>query len=286
MIVRVAVIQCSTPTMDGTIDELKQATLNKHLKLIQEAKNKGAQIVCLQELFNGPFFCAEENKEWYNAAEEIETSTTIKSIKQTAKKNGMVIIAPIYEKEMVGVYYNTAVVIDADGSYLGKYRKTHIPMGSGFFEKYYFKPGNLGYPVFKTKFGTIGVYICYDRHFPEGARALALKGAQIIFIPSATIKSTSYYMWKIEQPAMAIANGVFVATNNRVGKETWPTSHFYGTSYICDPKGNILSMGSEDQDEIVIADCNMDLIAEVRYNYQFFRDRRPDLYADLVDPNY
>jgi N-carbamoylputrescine amidase len=182
------------------------------------------------------------------------------------------------------VYYNTAAVIDADGTYLGKYRKTHIPqVNPGFFEKFYFKPGNLGYPVFQTAYAKVGVYICYDRHFPEGARILGLHGAEIVMNPSATVAGLSQYLWKIEQPAHAVANGYFVGAINRVGTEApWNIGKFYGTSYFVDPRGNFLATGSEDQSELITADLNLDLIEEVRRVWQFYRDRRPDTYGDLA----
>jgi len=285
--VKVGLIQCSTPKTTGSMEEMRCAMVEKHLGLIDQAAESGVQILGLQEVFNGPYFCATEDKKWYEFAEEVPGGPTLQIISKAAKKHNMVIIAPVYEKEKTGVYYNTAAVFDADGSCLGKYRKIHIPQGSSFCEKYYFKPGNLGFPVFKTKYATIGVYICYDRHFPEGARALSLRGAEIIFNPSATVKSTSQYMWKIEQPALACANGVFVATSNRHGwEEPWRHGEFYGNSYIVDPKGVIVSEGAENRDEVVIADCDFSLIEEVRHNYQFFRDRRPDAYGDLVDPQW
>jgi len=195
----------------------------------------------------------------------------------------MVIVVPVYEREMAGVYYNTAAVIDADGTYLGKYRKNHIPHTSGFWEKYFFKPGNLGYPVFQTRYGKIGVYICYDRHFPEGARLLGLHGAEIVFVPSATTTGHSDNLWTIEQTSMAIANGYFVGTNNRVGREApWNFGEFYGSSYFCDPYGQILAQGSRDRDELVTADLDLDLIQKVRAHWQFYRDRRPETYGDLA----
>src|SRR5947209_2969936 len=165
---------------------------------------------------------------------------------------------------MAGIYYTTAAVIDADGSYLGKYRKNHIPHTAGFWEKFFFKPGNLGYPVFKTRYATIGVYICYDHHFPEGARLLALNGAEIIFNPSATVDGLSEYLWKLEQPAHAVANQVFVGAINRVGTEApWNIGHFYGQSYFVDPRGKFLAEGSRTEDEIVVADLDLDQIREV-----------------------
>jgi N-carbamoylputrescine amidase len=202
-----------------------------HLPLVEQAAQDGVQILCFQELFNGPYFCAEQDTRWYGLAEPVPGPTT-ERMSALARQHEMVMVVPVYEEEMAGVYYNTAAVIDADGTYLGKYRKTHIPHClPAFWEKFYFKPGNLGYPVFETRYGTIGVYICYDRHFPEGARALGLAGAEIVFIPSATTTGHSEYLWKMEQPAHAAANGYFVGTNNRVGKEApWNFGEFYGTS--------------------------------------------------------
>ena len=166
-------------------------------------------------------------------------------MQQVAKKYEMVIVVPLYEEEATGVYYNTAAVIDADGTYLGKYRKNHIPhCAPGFWEKFYFRPGNLGYPVFKTRYADVGVYICYDRHFPEGARELGLNGAEIVFNPSATVAGLSEYLWKLEQPAHAVANAYFVGAINRVGFEApWNIGEFYGQSYFCDPRGQILAEG-------------------------------------------
>ena len=202
---------------------------------------------------------------------------------QYAKKYQMAMVVPVYEREQAGVYYNTAAVYDSDGAYLGKYRKNHIPHTAGFWEKYFFKPGNLGYPVFKTRVATIGVYICYDRHFPEGARLLGLNGAEIVFNPSATVAGLSQYLWKLEQPAHAVANGYFMACSNRVGTEApWNIGRFYGSSYFVDPRGNFLSMGSEDKDELVVAEMDLDMIEEVRRIWQFYRDRRPDTYGPLA----
>jgi N-carbamoylputrescine amidase len=197
----------------------------------------------------------------------------------------MVIVVPLYEQEMRGVYYNTAAVIDADGKYLGKYRKTHIPQVKGFWEKFFFRPGNLGYPVFDTAVGKVGVYICYDRHFPEGARALGLNGAEIVFNPSATVAGLSEYLWQLEQPAHAAANGYFVGAINRVGEEKpWGIGKFYGQSYFANPKGQIVAKASRDNDELLIHDLDLEEITEIRDLWQFYRDRRPDAYGDLVRP--
>ena len=283
--VRVGLIQCSAPLTHGSIDEIKGALLAKHENLLEDAANLGVQVLGLQELFNTPFFCAGEDKTWYSAAEPVPDGPTVQWARVQAERYGMVIAAPVYERAMAGVYYNTTAVIDADGTYLGKYRKVHIPQGSGFFEKYYFKPGNLGYPVFDTRFCKLGIVTCYDRHFPEVGRALALKGAELLINPNATIKSTSHYMWKIEQPAMACANAVYMASVNRIGlEEPWVSGQFYGSSYVVDPKGEILAEGSEDQDEVVVADCDLTVVEDIRRNYQFFRDRRPETYGDLIDP--
>lgn len=286
-VVRLGLVQCSAPLVHGSVEEIKGAMLAKHENLIEDAHRLGAQVVALQELFNAPFFPAGEDQTWYSAAEPVPDGPTVQWAQVQAERYGVVIVAPIYERTLPGVYYNTTAVIDADGTYLGKYRKVHVPQGSGFFEKYYFKPGNLGFPVFKTRFATLGVVTCYDRHFPEIGRALALKGAEILINPNATIKNTSHYMWKIEQPAMACANAVFVASVNRVGwEEPWMGGQFYGNSYVVDPRAEILAEGSEDQDEVVVADCDLSVIEAVRHNYQFFRDRRPDAYGDLVDPQF
>ena len=277
-------IQLSNPINDPKVpvQKVAQAMLEKHLPLIEEAGKKGVQILALQEMFNGPYFCPSQDPVWCDIAETIP-GPTIELMQGIAKKHKMVMVVPIYEREMAGVYYNTAAVIDADGTYLGKYRKNHIPHTNQFWEKFFFKPGNLGYPVFKTRYATIGVYICYDRHFPEGARLLGLHGAEIVFNPSATVAGLSQYLWKLEQPAHAVANGYFMGCSNRVGTEApWNIGKFYGTSYFVDPRGNFLATGSEDKDELVVAEMNLDLIEEVRRTWQFYRDRRPETYEDMV----
>ena len=185
-------IQMSNPLNDpkAGVEKVAKAMLDKHIPMIEEAGKKGVQILCLQEMFNGPYFCPSQDAVWCDIAETIPGPTT-EVMQGLAKKHKMAIVVPIYEKEMAGVYYNTAAVIDADGTYLGKYRKNHIPHTNQFWEKFFFKPGNLGYPVFKTRYATVGVYICYDRHFPEGARLLGLHGAEIVFNPSATVAGLS-----------------------------------------------------------------------------------------------
>jgi len=284
-IVRGGLIQASLAApADSPLEKIKSAMIDKHVALIEQAAGKSVQVLCLQEIFYGPYFCAEEQIKWYSTAERIPDGPTTKLMREVARKHGMVIVVPIYEEDMTGVFYNTAAVISETGEYLGKYRKTHIPhCHPGFWEKFYFKPGNLGYPVFETTFGRIGVYICYDRHFPEGARALGLNGAEIVFNPSATVAGLSEYLWKLEQPAHAVANQYFVGAINRVGTEKpWNIGEFYGTSYFCNPRGKILAEGSRNQDEVVVADLDLDMIREVRNVWQFFRDRRPELYGELT----
>jgi N-carbamoylputrescine amidase len=284
-VVRCGLIQASNvkSPAEASLAEIREAMIGKHLRLIDEAGREGVQILCLQELFYGPYFAAEQDTRWYEFAERVPEGPIIRLMQEQARGHRMAIIVPVYEEEATGVYYNTAAVLDADGMYLGKYRKTHIPHClPAFWEKFYFKPGNLGYPVFRTRYGTIGVYICYDRHFPEGARALGLHGAEIVFVPSATTSGHSDNLWRIEQPSMAIANGYFVGTNNRVGFEApWNFGEFYGSSYFCDPYGQIVAMGSRDRDELVVADLDLDMIQKVRAHWQFYRDRRPELYGDL-----
>ena len=266
------------------VDRSKKYMLDKHVALIEEAAGKGVQVLCLQEIFNGPYFCAEQHKRWYAMAEAVPGGPTVTLMQELAKKHGMAMVVPVCEETIPGVYYNTAAVLDTDGTYLGKYRKSHIPhLPPGFWEKFYFKPGNCGYPVFTTRIGKIGVYICYDRHFPEGFRELGLNGAEIVFNPSATVSGLSDHLWEIEQPAQAVANGYFVGAINRVGLEKpWDMGEFYGQSYFCNPRGQIIIQGSRDRDEVIVADLDLDEIREVRGTWQFFRDRRPDTYGGLV----
>lgn len=282
--VRCGLIQCKNPINDESrpVKEIIDAMVAAHIPFIEEAGKKGVKMLCLQEIFNGPYFCPGQDKRWYDSAEPVPGPTTA-MMAEYAKKYNMVIVVPIYEREMAGVYYNTAAVIDADGTYLGKYRKNHIPQTSGFWEKYFFKPGNLGYPVFRTQYGMVGVYICYDRHFPEGARLLGLNGAEIVFNPSATVAGLSQYLWKLEQPAHAVANAYYMGCINRVGEEApWNIGRFYGTSYFVNPRGQILVEASETESELVVADLDFEMIEEVRRVWQFFRDRRPETYENMV----
>ncbi len=282
--VTAGLIQMSNPINDPSVGvaEIAKAMTDKHMPMIEEAGKNGVQILCLQEMFNGPYFCPSQDSMWCDIAETIP-GPTVEMMQGVAKKHQMVLVVPIYEEAMPGVYYNTAAVIDADGSYLGKYRKNHIPQTNGFWEKFFFKPGNLGYPVFDTRYGKVGVYICYDRHFPEGARLLGLNGAEVVFNPSATVAGLSQYLWKLEQPAHAVANGYFMGCSNRVGTEApWNIGRFYGTSYFVNPRGEFLATGSEDDDELVVSELDFQMIEDVRRTWQFYRDRRPDSYENMV----
>ncbi|MEX1208322.1 MAG: nitrilase-related carbon-nitrogen hydrolase, partial [Acidimicrobiia bacterium] len=250
----------------------KDSMLNKHIELARQAAKDGAQVLCFQELFYGPYFCQVQDDEYFGYTEPIPDGPTTKAMQDLAKETGMVLVVPMFEVEQEGFYYNTAAVIDADGTYLGKYRKTHIPHVKGFWEKYYFRPGNMGYPIFDTAVGRIGVYICYDRHFPEGWRALGLAGAKIVFNPSATSRGLSMYLWNLEQPAAAVANEYYIGAINRVGKEPLGENDFYGSSYFVDPRGQkVGDAASDTDDEVIIRDLDMDKIEEVRQQWAFYR---------------
>ncbi|MDG2023087.1 MAG: nitrilase-related carbon-nitrogen hydrolase [Actinomycetota bacterium] len=247
--------------------------------LIRNAAAQGAQIIGLQELATGPYFCQNESDEWFDLAESVPDGPTTSEMMALAAELEVALVVPLFEEDD-NFFYNTAVVIDADGTFLGRYRKTHIPYAKTYREKYYFKPGNTGFPVFSTRFAKIGVYICYDRHFPEGARALGKNGAEIVFIPSATGGRSKQY-WHIEQRGHAIANGYFVATSNRVGKESTGPNEFYGHSYFCDPYGRILSEAGEEE-EVLIADIDLSSLRATHVDMPFWRDRRPETYDDLT----
>jgi len=268
---------------DKSPEEIAKSMLQAHLPLIEKAGQAGVQVLCFQEVFNQPYFCPSQDPKWYAAAERVPDGPTVELMQELAQRHQMVIVVPVYEEAMVGVYYNTAAVIVADGSYLGKCRKTHIPQVAGFWEKFFFKPGASEYPVFHTRYCKLGVYICYDRHFPEGWRALALNGAEYIVNPSATVAGLSEYLWKLEQPAAAVANGIYIGAINRVGTEApWNIGEFYGQSYFVNPRGQIEAIASRDKDELLTHDMNFDMIREVRNTWQFFRDRRPETYGALA----
>jgi N-carbamoylputrescine amidase len=262
----------------------KESMIDVHEKHLRDAASQGAKLVCFQELFYGPYFCQVQDAAYYAYAESVP-GPTVERFSALAAELGTVVVLPVYEEEQPGVLYNTAAVIDADGRYLGKYRKTHIPHVRGFWEKFYFRPGNLGYPVFDTAVGRVGVYICYDRHFPEGWRALGLNGAEIVLNPSATSRGLSNYLWRLEQPAAAVANEYYVGAINRVGVEDLGDDDFYGTSYFVDPEGAFVGDPADDhEEELVVRDLDLDLLRVVRDRWQFYRDRRPDAYDDLTRP--
>ncbi|MGK8505556.1 nitrilase-related carbon-nitrogen hydrolase [Nocardia asiatica] len=262
----------------------KESMIEAHEHYARRAAARGASVLCFQELFYGPYFCQQQDTRFHEYAESVPGPTT-ERFAELARELGVVLILPVYEQEQPGLRYNTAAVIDADGSYLGKYRKHHLPHVHGFWEKFYFRPGNLGWPVFDTAVGKVGVYICYDRHFPEGWRALGLAGAEIVFNPSATSRGLSGYLWKLEQPAAAVANEFFVGAINRVGVEEYGDDDFYGTSYFVDPEGKFVGDVASDLDpELIVRDLDLDLIKVVRDRWAFYRDRRPDAYGPLTAP--
>jgi N-carbamoylputrescine amidase len=272
MKVRVALLQmdCS-----GT----RAQNLEKAERYVRDAAAKGGQVLLLPEVFHELFFMTELDLKHMDKSEPIPGPIT-EMMSALARELGVVICAPIYERVGRSVYYNSAAMIDADGKLLGVYRKTHIPLNTIFYEKLYFKPGNLGYPVFDTAFGKIGIIICHDRHYPEGARCSALNGAEILLVPSATPKaSLSVKVWEKELMAHAIFNEYFVAALNRTGHEKGYT--YYGRSVICDPVGDILAQAGEGE-EILTADCDLEQITERRRAWQFYRDRRPDSYGLLT----
>ena len=266
-----------------TPERIGEKMIAAHLPLIEQAAREGVQVLGLQELFNLPYIGAEQDNKWYRSAEPVPDGPTVERMREEARRLGMAMVVPVYEEAATGIYYNTAAVIDADGRYLGKFRKVHIPHVVGFCEKYYFKPGDIGYPVFETAFCKVGVYICYDRHFPEGWRELAMNGAEVIFNPSATVRGLSDHLWTLEQPAAAVANIVYIGANNRVGMEPpWNNGHFYGSSYFCNPRGEILNQGPDDQDALVTAELDLAMIGEVREGWKFYRERRPDTYGAVA----
>src|SRR3954451_25495845 len=262
----------------------KESMTALHEAWTREAASQGAQVIAFQELFYGPYFGITQDTSYYGYAEAVPGPTT-ERFSALAKELGLVLVLPMYEEEQPGVLYNTAAVIDADGTYLGKYRKHHIPQVPGFWEKFYFRPGNVGWPVFDTAVGRIGVYICYDRHFPEGWRALGLEGAEIVFNPSATSRGLSRYLWQLEQPAAAVANEYFVGAINRVGVEDLGDNGFYGTSYFVDPEAQFVGeVASDKETELVVRDLDLGKLREVRDRWQFYRDRAPGAYEPLTAP--
>jgi N-carbamoylputrescine amidase len=260
---------------------------------IREAAKRGAQIVCLQELFRSQYFCREENAELFELAETVPgpTSTALTGL---ARQLGVVIIAPFFERRAAGVYHNSAMVIDADGSLRGLYRKMHIPDDPLYYEKFYFTPGDLGFLSFETRFGKIGVLICWDQWYPEGARLTSLRGANILFYPTAIgwhpaekaqYGAAQLDAWRTIQRSHAIANGVFVAAVNRVGFEGPRDKglEFWGSSFIADPFGQVIAQASADKEEVLVAECDLAQMEDVRRNWPFLRDRRIDAYGPILE---
>lgn len=263
------------------------ANLTKAMARIESAAKKGAQIVCLQELFRSRYFCQSENHENFRLAETIPGPTT-EALGNLAQKNEIVIIASLFEKRSAGVYHNSAVVIDADGSIVGKYRKMHIPDDPLYYEKFYFTPGDLGFPSFDTRYARVAALVCWDQWFPEGARLAALSGAEMVFYPTAigwipneprAVAQNQRAAWQLIQRSHAVANGVFVASVNRVGREG--KIKFWGQSFVAGPFGEIVAQASGEREEVLLARCDLNKIEETRQNWPFLRDRRIDAYGAL-----
>lgn len=270
-------------------EETAEENLHKACERVEAAAAKGAQIICLQELFLSRYFPQEEDANNFALAESIPGATTQK-LSELAKQKKAVIIAPIFEKRAAGVYHNSAAVIDADGKLLGTYRKMHIPDDPCFYEKFYFAPGDLGFRSFATKYAKIGVLICWDQWYPEAARLTALSGAQILFYPTAIgwhknedkrTARTQLQAWQTIQRSHAIANGVFVAAANRIGVEEELT--FWGNSFVAEPSGEVVASAGKNKEEILIADCNLSKIEAWRHAWPFLRDRRVDAYSRLAE---
>lgn len=267
-----------------------EENLDKAIKKIREAATKGAQIVCLQELFLSLYFCDVEDYENFKLAEPIPGPST-ESLASVAKELGIVIIASLFEKRAQGIYHNTTAVLDADGSYLGKYRKMHIPDDPAYYEKFYFTPGDLGYKVFKTKFATIGVLICWDQWYPEGARITALMGAEILFYPTAIGWATSqdeatnseqFNAWQTIQKSHAVANGIHVVSVNRIGLEQNGAMKFWGGSFFANPFGRVLYQASHEEEEVHVMPLDLNKTDSYRTHWPFLRDRRIDSYQPIT----
>lgn len=273
-----------------------EANLSGTLAAIEEAARRGAKIICTQELFRSKYFCQSEDYQYFDYAESIPGPSS-EALAAVARKHNVVVVGSLFERRAPGLYHNTSVVIDANGELLGLYRKMHIPDDPLFYEKFYFTPGDLGFKAFQTKYAKIGVLICWDQWYPEGARITALKGAEVIFLPTAigwhpgeeeAINKAQHNSWELIQRSHAVANGVFIAAPNRVGHETFDRIpgegiQFWGQSFICDPRGQLLQLGSIDQEEILIAECDLSLINQQRTHWPFLRDRRIDAYGSITE---
>jgi len=268
--------------------------LQKAVSWIEKAAKTGAQVICLPELFRSQYFCQTEDINNFNLAESIPGPST-NAISEVAKKNNVSVVVPLFEKRSSGVYHNSLVVINNDGRILGTYRKMHIPDDPGFYEKYYFSPGDLGYKNFETTFGKIGTLICWDQWYPEAARLTALQGAAVLFYPTAIgwhpdekkqQGRAQYESWLTVQRGHAVANGIYIATVNRIGlekvKNNSPGIEFWGQSFVCDPQGMIIAQASADKEEIILAEIDTERIEYIRHNWPFLRDRRIDSYGDIA----
>lgn len=294
MTVRVGLVQMAlkAPT-SAPVAEIRDAMNRAHAAMVEDAAQKGVQVIAFQEVFNSPYFCPVNDPKWDAAAEPLD-GPTVAMFAPLAKAHGMVIALPIYERAKDGRRFNTTVVIDADGSVLGTYQKTHIPTIGRYLhgmvpesergtEATWFEPGETGWPVFATKYLKLAVYTCYDRHFPEGWRALGLAGADYVVNPSATWEGLSRHLWTIEQPAAAVANAFYIGAINRVGTELpWDIGRFYGSSYVVDPRGQILAQGPDDADALVVADIDLGVVEAVRTTWRFMEHRRPEAYGPIV----
>ncbi|HZX63137.1 MAG TPA: carbon-nitrogen hydrolase [Bacteroidales bacterium] len=267
----------------------KQANIEKAVTLIREAAGKGAQIICLQELFASEYFCWEESYDNFSLAEPVPGPTT-RRLQDLAAELDVVLLASLFEKRARGIYHNTLAVIDADGTFLGKYRKNHIPDDPGYYEKFYFTPGDTGYSVFCTKYARIGGLVCWDQWYPEAARITSLMGAEILFFPTAigwavsqsdAVNKQQYAAWQTIQKAHAIANGVFVVSVNRTGYEK--DMNFWGGSFIVDPYGDLLFQASHEKEEVHVEEMDLGKIDKVRVHWPFLRDRRIDSYGPILN---
>ena len=272
-----------------TAEDTPEANVRKTIPRIEEAAAKGAKIIGLQEMFTTKYFCVTQDPKNFDLAEPIETGPSVTELAKVAKRLGVVIVAPLFEARGSEVYHNTAAVIDADGSVLGKYRKMHIPQDPGFEEKFYFTPGDLGFRTWKTAHGNIGVLICWDQWYPEAARLTALGGAQILFYPTAigwlpeekaALGQAQHNAWETVQRGHGVANGCYIAATNRVGTEG--RTQFWGQSFVSDPYGEIVARASVEKEEVLLADCDLARQREFRRIWPFLRDRRIDAYGDLT----
>ena len=270
-----------------------EANLAGTMEAVRAAAKRGAQVVCLEELFRSQYFCREENTDNFDLAEPIPGPTS-EAMSKVARDTGIVIVTSIFERRAPGLYHNTAAVIDADGALLGLYRKMHIPDDPLYYEKFYFTPRDLGFPNFNTRYGRIGALVCWDQWYPEGARLSSLRGANILFYPTAIgwhpsekaqFGASQLDAWRTIQRSHAIANGIFVAAVNRVGFEGPPDSglEFWGSSFVCDPSGQVIAEASTNKEETLVVECDLRQMEDVRRNWPFLRDRRTDAYAPLLE---